>query len=142
MTIALAVTVALSCAIVGTLVAIVYKLAQLQPPEIVQAVTPKAFDDSALWSEFAKIDVRMSDLTLAVAEGIDHVQRNESRVRGIVTGAKRRFAAEGYEDAGVEAEYQTLPEPHVSDGDGQQLPLLPEDVEDVVDPAWHVVPGE
>lgn len=53
---------------------------------------------------------RIEKLYKAVADGIDHVDRNEKRVRGIVVGATRRFENSEYFDAGVDAELDTLPE--------------------------------
>jgi len=90
------------------------------------------------------IDRRIEALTLAVADGIDHVQRNEKRVRGIVLGAKRRFEASDYYDPGVDAEADTLPQRDEESGrDEGVLPLQP-DVESPPDWAgtpWAAVPG-
>lgn len=86
-------------------------------------------------------DKRIDDLTRAVADGIDHVDRNEKRVRGIVTGARKRFANEGYEDAGVEAEFSTLPEPDGGGGGEEELRLLQNDVEVNESDPWAGVPG-
>lgn len=74
----------------------------------------------------------------AVADGIDHVDRNEKRVRGIVTGAKRRFDAAGFEDPGTSAEVESLPEVDEGSGPPEELQPVPEDVG--ADP-WAAVPG-
>jgi len=79
-----------------------------QPPD-----RPSEDALQAIWESLNQLERmtgdRLETLTRAVADGIDHVDRNEKRVRGIVTGAKRRFEAEGYVDPGVDAEADTLP---------------------------------
>lgn len=50
------------------------------------------------------------ELTLAVAEGIERVDRAERRVRAAVQRARQRMADLGYEDEGLEAEAQGLHE--------------------------------
>jgi len=56
------------------------------------------------------VESAVQTLTKAVADGIDHVDRNEKRVRGIVVGATRRFESSDYYDAAVDAELDTLPD--------------------------------
>jgi len=81
---------------------------------------------------------KMDACMKAVAEGIDHVERNEKRVRGILTGAKRRFETAGYEDPGVEAEVASLPAIDEGSRGPEELQPVPEDVE--MGP-WASVPG-
>lgn len=99
-----------------------------QPPDI-----PAPVVDEAKWrsvdSHLGMLQERMERLTKAVAEGIEHVDRNEKRVRGIITGAQRRFEAEGYADPGVEAEADTLPVSDAEVSTGEGLSALPDDVE-------------
>ncbi len=106
--------------------------------------TPSKANHDALWDSLEGLEKRtlasIADLTKAVAEGIDHVDRNEKRVRGIITGARRRFEAEGYSDPGVEAEADTLPELHAESGGDQPVLPLPNDVEESGSP-WDAVPG-
>jgi len=85
------------------------KIGTIQPLPIPEQGHPNAIDN-ALLTRIEDLERQVPELFQAVAEGIAHVDRNEKRVRGIVTGAKRRFAAEGYEDPGVEAEHDSLPE--------------------------------
>jgi len=99
---------------------LLHKIDRIEPPTIPEPAP--SFDDSELWKA---IEV----LTRAVADGIDHVDRNEKRVRGIITGAKRRFEAEGYVDPGVEAEIDTLPRDDEGGGGEEELQAVPEDVE-------------
>jgi len=76
----------------------------------------------------------------AVAEGIDHVDRNEKRVRGIVVGAQKRFEASDYFDPGVDAEADTLPRD--DEGSIEEEGVLPLS-DDMGEPsgAWGAVPG-
>jgi len=78
----------------------------------------------------------------AVAEGIEHVDRNEKRVRGIVTGANRRFEAEGYVDPGVQAEEDSLPVGDATEGGNAPLPPVSNDVDPDYAQAWSGVPGD
>lgn len=91
------------------------------------------FDDSDLWKAIER-------LGLAVAEGIEHVERKSKRIDGVIAGAQRRFAAEGYIDPSLEAEAGTLPELDGANGEEQRLLLLPEHVEVPSNP-WASVPG-
>jgi len=108
---------------------------------------PTEVDLEPLWKSIEGLEKRTLDslreLTSAVAHGIEHVDRNEKRVRGIVTGAIRRFENSDHFDAAVDAEADSLPP---ADGGGrsqEELQLVPEDLE-VVEPehtAWDSVPG-
>lgn len=88
------------------------------------------------------LEGRVDTLTQAVAEGIDHVDRNEKRVRGIVQGATRRFEKAGLIDAGVQAEADTLPDQYEIGSGEEAVPPLHEDLgqQDQPDP-WLLVPG-
>jgi len=118
-------------------------------PSDIPAPAPVPYDDGPLWEMVHAVNNALSelqkghvDLTAAVAHGIDHVDRNEKRVRGIVTGALRRFEAEGYEDPGVGAEADSLP---IDDAGGsriQPLPAVPNDVDPDYVAAWATVPGD
>lgn len=50
------------------------------------------------------LDRRLVQITLAVAEGIERVDRAERRIRSTVKRARAELAAEGYESDGLEAE--------------------------------------
>lgn len=74
------------------------------------------------------VEQRLEDLTLAVAEGIAHVERAENRVRTVVRRARKEFEEGGFESAGVEAEYAQL---SVLDGGGSVesgMPPMPQEV--------------
>lgn len=68
------------------------------------------------------------DITLAVSEGIERVDRSERRVRAVVRSARKELAAEGFEHPGLEAENREL---QLVDGGGSsegEVPTLPEEV--------------
>jgi len=118
------------------------ELGTLQPPATL--TTPQNPDElRQISTRTDALEQQIQDLFLAVADGIDHVDRNEKRVRGIVTGAKRRFAAEGYEDPGVEAELDSLPPLDARSGEGQGVLPLSNDVGVVEQQgsSWDSVPG-
>ncbi len=60
-------------------------------------------------------EARLNNLTLAVAEGIQHVERAEARIRATVGRARAELRAAGIESAGVEAEASSL---QLVDGEG------------------------
>ena len=88
--------------------AVLRMLAKTQPRDT-PAEAPHVADLKAMWDHIYLLERQQKEVFQAVADGIDHVDRNEKRVRGIVLGAKRRFETEGYVDPGVEAEADTLP---------------------------------
>jgi len=101
-------------------------------------LAPILADVVALQTAQNDFQERMDRLTKAVAEGIDHVDRNEKRVRGILTGARNRFASAGYEDPGVEAEVESLPPVDEESGGEEELQPVPDDVDMG---SWSSVPG-
>jgi len=75
-------------------------------------------------------DARINHLTLAVAEGIQHVDRAESRIRGVVSRAQRQLRDSNLESPGLEAEAHEL---RLVDGgprEGEGVPSVPEAVAD------------
>lgn len=66
-------------------------------------------------SDLESMDDRLKVLTIAIEEGIERVDRSERRVRAVVQRAQRRFADEGYVDAGIEAEAAHLQ--HLDEGE-------------------------
>ena len=56
----------------------------------------------------------MKELTIAVAEGIERVDRSERRVKATVARARKELKERGYTDPGLEAEAHEL---RVVDGD-------------------------
>jgi len=97
---------------------------------------------NTLQTEIDALKSAQTELFQAVADGIDHADRNEKRVRGIVLGAKRRFEASEYYDPGVDAEADTLPEHDAPPGREEGVLPLQGDVEsDNGRSAWSAVPG-
>lgn len=75
------------------------------------------YDDSEVWDAIEQLAKRIDELTHAVAEGIERVDRSERRVKSVVQRAKRRLEEAGFHDDGVEAESEQLRLIH---GDGGQ----------------------
>jgi len=73
-------------------------------------------------SDIEELAGRMKNLTHAVAEGIERVDRSERRVSATIARAQTKLAASGYEDPGVEAEIEGL---RLLDGDGIGTGELP-----------------
>ena len=106
------------------------------------AVTP-GYDDTAvlaaldshrahieeLTAALADIEEDVRAQTIAIAEGIQHVDRAERRVRAAVGRARKRMADLGYEDEGLEAEAAELREIHGDERQDEQLRLMREGME-------------
>lgn len=67
-------------------------------------------------------------LTMAVAEGIENVQRAERRVRATVARARKELREHGMESAGLEAEWSELRERDGDGGEGEGVPPVQEHV--------------
>ena len=79
-------------------------------------------------SDLEETATRIRNLTQAVAEGIERVDRSERRIGATIKRAQEKLALAGYEDPGVEAEVEGL---RLLDGDGigtGGLPAVPPDV--------------
>lgn len=87
-------------------------------------------------------DGRFGELTLAVDEGIKHVDRSERRVRSTVRRAVQRMEEAGYIDEAVEAEAAGIRELDAEERGEEELQPVPADVEG--DPAldFSDLPGE
>lgn len=98
---------------------VVHRIDRLQPPdtpatdvlevlERLGRLEENLFDDGPIFALVQEIGKRVDDLTIAMDEGIKHVDRAEKRIRGIAQGAQRRFEKAGLIDAGVDAEVEEL----------------------------------
>lgn len=104
------------------------------------------YDDRAIFQALEELEGRMQHLTLAIAEGIDRVDRSERRVKQTVRRAQQKLAAHGFEDDGLEAEADQL---RFFDGDGGEGGGMPPVREDVGGPGpteeelatWASIPG-
>lgn len=87
-------------------------------------------------------DGRFGELTLAVDEGIKHVDRSERRVRSTVRRAVQRMEEAGYIDEAVEAEAAGIRELDAEERGEEGLQPVPAHVES--DPAadFSDLPGE
>jgi len=70
---------------------------------------------------------RLTNLTLAVAEGIAHVERAEARIRATVQRARAQLAESGIESPALEAEGDQLQ--LLDEGGGRRLHAVPDDVD-------------
>lgn len=73
------------------------------------------FDDEPLWDALEALQQRLQELTLAVDEGIQRVDRSERRVRAVVARAQAEFEEHGHRSPGLEAEAAQL---RFLDGEG------------------------
>jgi len=85
------------------------------------------YDDSPLKRQLA-------DLTQAVAEGIERVDRAERRVKATVRSAKKELADAGFQHPGLNAEDAQLQLVDDIGVDPGPLPGLPDVLEDAPDP--------
>jgi hypothetical protein len=89
---------------------------------------PQPYDDTAIWAKLRELQGIAEDQTLAIAEGIERVDRAEKRVVETVRRAKRRADQAGYTDPGVEAEVAALERGDGAGSEPGQLSLVQPDV--------------
>jgi len=77
----------------------------------------------------AAIETKVRDLTLALSDGVQRVQRSENRVRAIVKSARQELRDAGFEHPGVEAEASELRQVDGDDRVEEPLSALPADVD-------------
>ena len=73
------------------------------------------YDDRPIVHALEELQDRIQTQNLAIAEGIERVDRSERRVKQVVRRAQQKLAAHGFEDDGLEAEADQL---RFFDGDG------------------------
>jgi len=106
---------------------VVWSKYERQEPVRDSAVTPEMLLDLA--RSIDRNEGRIESLTLAVSDGIQRSDRAEKRIQKTVASAKRKLDAGGVEHAGLDAEFEALPQ---ADGDPRppdQLHIVPENVE-------------
>lgn len=110
------------------------------PQEVDQAALSYALGNSEVVGAFLRgglelqeqvrgLEKMVGDLTVAVSEGIAHMERHKSRVTATIQRARKQFAKEGFESPALEAEAAEL---RLVDGDRSaegEVPPLPEAVE-------------
>jgi len=119
-------------AIVGRLDKLEGAIGQFELPTV---APPEPVEDPRV----AGLLARMDDLTTAVADGVNRVQRSENRVRSIIQGARKELADAGLEHPGIEAEAGQLQPVDGTGGEPEPVPALPTDVEDPERPSS--IPG-
>jgi len=75
-----------------------------------------------------RLEGRDKQITLAVAEGIEKVERAERRVGATIARAQKKLKDLGYTDPGLEAEADQLRLVDAGGGDESELPELPPEV--------------
>lgn len=75
--------------------------------------------------ELEQLQEAVRDQTLAIAEGIERVDRAERRVRAAVGRARRRMEELGYVDEGLEAEAAELRELDADGGNEEGVYAMP-----------------
>ncbi|MEE8139189.1 MAG: hypothetical protein V3T81_10035, partial [Thermoanaerobaculia bacterium] len=83
----------------------------------------------ALSKAGAATDQRLKDVTFAVAEGIERVDRAERRIHATIKRARKELAESGFESPGLESEAAEL---QLVDGKGSdpvEVSTVPEAVE-------------
>jgi len=79
-------------------------------------------DSTSFTDALEEFDRRLVQITLAVAEGIERVDRAERRVRSTVKRARKELAEQGYESDGLEAENEEI---RLLDADGSGADGVP-----------------
>jgi len=75
-----------------------------------------------------ELDRRLVQISLAVAEGIERVDRAERRIRSTVKRARKELAEQGYESDGLEAENEEIRLLDAPRGEEEGVPPLRLDV--------------
>jgi len=112
-----------------------------QPPRAVPRVVqdaPRTCDGCAgVVSKQLQLEAEFANVKAAVAEGIEHVERVENRIRGTIKRARKELRDGGLESPGLEAEVGSL---SLVDGEGGGTPSMPV-LSQPVEPARSSVPG-
>lgn len=85
---------------------------------------------------------RFKELTRAVAEGIEHVDRSERRVRAAVRRAEKRLDEAGYTDPALEGEIEGLRAIDEAERGAEAVPAVPEDLGEAGGFDFSDLPGE
>ncbi len=80
------------------------------------------------------LEKRFADTNLAVAEGIERVERTERRIASTVARARKELRESGYDHPGVEAEAASLRNRDGDGSDGSGVQPVPGAVAEAADP--------
>ena len=78
---------------------------------------------------FTELEKRLRDTNVAVAEGIERVERTERRIASTVARARKELRESGYDHPGVEAEDHELRSVDAGGGDGSGVQPVQEAME-------------
>lgn len=102
----------------------------IMKPRMADKAPHVPFDDSGLVGQLAtheatlkSLEQAMIETRAAVAEGINHVERVENRIKATVRRAQEKLSEHGYESPGLNAEAAQL---QLLDGGGGEESQLPE----------------
>lgn len=84
-------------------------------------------------AEFAELGAAFKEITIAVAEGIERVDRSERRIKATVRRARKELADRGLVDDGLEAENYELSLLDGGGGEEGELPAMHPEVDEVAD---------
>lgn len=83
---------------------------------------------ASIRAQYAEVSAWRGDITLAVDEGIRHVDRAENRVRSVIRRAREKLEENGIEYGALEAEASELRVRDGSGGAGERLQPVPAEV--------------
>jgi len=106
----------------GILVALLELQRTIQGFEFPESAPAAPIDEERIVALGSRID----DLTLAVKEGVNNVQRSERRVRAVVASARRELAEAGFAHPGLEAESGELEPVDGDGGEAESVLAVPE----------------
>jgi predicted RNase H-like nuclease (RuvC/YqgF family) len=95
-----------------------------------QALSGRVQEHQRALDTLSTLPHRIDELTLAVAEGIKHVERAERRVRTTIQRARAELAEHGMESAGLEAEWEELRDQDADRSGEGRMQLVREEVEE------------
>ena len=102
---------------------------------------PSASDSDEIAAElahdFALMKAEFEELRVAVAHGIEHVQRTERRIKNTVHRARKELEESGLEHEGLNAEITEISEWDGGGGPAEGLPVMHQDVV----PSQSSIPG-
>lgn len=101
----------------------------LDRPEPVPASDPTTLGPSVTFENMRNLERRLDEFQLALADGIQRVDRAEKRIQKTVTSARRLVANAGLEHAGIEAEAAELRDVDAPDITPEPVPAVQEDLE-------------
>jgi len=93
-----------------------------------QNASAASSESRATLDAFEELDRRLVQVTLAVAEGIERVDRAERRIRSTVQRARKELANEGFVSDGLEAENAEIRLLDVGGSEADGVPALRLDV--------------